>query len=148
MRIELDIQKRCLHPFAVLVFPVFDVSVVFVQHPVRGWEVPGGKVEPRESAEEAVCREGYEEAGVILEHLVWVAEYDTSDGNHKWVYFADVVDIGARPVTSEITDVMVPRPLWSPTEATQRRDVSFIMKDDVYRAVWPILLRKIAEAGN
>ena len=32
-------------------------SVLFVQHPTRGWEIPGGHLEEGESPEEAMIRE-------------------------------------------------------------------------------------------
>ncbi|QSO54190.1 NUDIX domain-containing protein [Alicyclobacillus curvatus] len=131
-------------PFAVLVFPVFDGHVIWVRHPRRGWEVPGGKLEPGESAEEAVKREVFEEAGAILENIEWVGEYHTSDGLLKWIYFADVVDVQTRPEWSETTDVMVPRPMWHPERARQLDEVSFIMKDEVYERIWPMLLKWMA----
>lgn len=148
MHIEFDIHKRSARPHAVLVFPVFDDSVVFVQHPRRGWEVPGGKVESGESPEAAAHRETFEESGVYLENLSWTAEYDTPDGKPKWIYVAEVVDVTARPTMSETTAVMVPRPVWSPAVARVREDVSFIMKDDVYVMMWPILIERMRATGN
>ena len=32
-------------------------SVLFVEHPQRGWEIPGGHLEPGETPEEALARE-------------------------------------------------------------------------------------------
>ena len=41
--------------------------VLLIEHPVRGWEIPGGHVEDGESAPEAAKRECLEEAGVHVE---------------------------------------------------------------------------------
>ena len=38
--------------------------VLFVEHPERGWEIPGGHVEPGETPDEAMLRELYEETGL------------------------------------------------------------------------------------
>lgn len=43
-------------------------ELALTHHPIRGWQVPGGHIEPGESAEEAVRRELREEAGMIAEH--------------------------------------------------------------------------------
>ena len=37
--------------------------VVFLKHPTRGWEIPGGHLEPGESPEQALIREVLEETG-------------------------------------------------------------------------------------
>ena len=39
-------------------------EVLFVEHPERGWEIPGGHLESGESPEEALLRELFEETGV------------------------------------------------------------------------------------
>lgn len=38
--------------------------VLFVEHPERGWEIPGGHLEEDESPEAALLRELYEETGL------------------------------------------------------------------------------------
>lgn len=44
--------------------PIFENQVVLVRHPQRGWEIPGGHVDPGESPEQALARELVEEAAV------------------------------------------------------------------------------------
>lgn len=138
-----EVERRENAPHSVLVFAFLFGHLVWVQHPSRGWEVPGGKVERDESPEQAVVRETYEEAGLELTNVTWVAEYKIWVGGQwrpKWVYIADVEDVSTRPSSSEIVDVQLFRPELSPTEAMARADVSFVMKDDVYHAMWPIVI--------
>lgn len=135
-------------PSSVLIFAEFDEHLVWVRHPKRGWEVPGGKIEPGESPEQAVEREVYEEAGLRLSQLQWIAEYAYWDDNglkrFKWVYFGQVAEASSRPRDSEIVDVRVFRPHVLPAQARLRQDVSFIMKDDVYELLWPVVQRCMA----
>jgi 8-oxo-dGTP diphosphatase len=146
--IHTDYRRRTMTPHAVLVFPVFRDSCVWVRHHQRGWEVPGGKVEPGESPELAAVREVHEEAGLLLGDMRWVAEYQLVDAHgisFKSVFFATVQDAKARSAVSETTDVRVFRPNISPSEAKTRADVSFIMKDAVYDVIWPLLQQYIAD---
>lgn len=38
--------------------------VLFVEHPERGWEIPGGHIEPGEAPDDAMLRELLEETGL------------------------------------------------------------------------------------
>ncbi|GMA62227.1 NUDIX domain-containing protein [Alicyclobacillus fastidiosus] len=137
-------NQCCERPHSVLIFPVLFHNLVWVHHPIRGWEVPGGKLEPGEEALGAVRREAYEEAGLELGAVFWIAEYQiVFEGQvvPKWVFVADVVDVRARPNTSEIDDVQVFHPVLDPTRARTRQNVSPIMKDIVYQRVWPTVER-------
>jgi 8-oxo-dGTP diphosphatase len=49
--------------------------VVFVRHPERGWEIPGGHLNPGESPEQALIREVLEETGLDVEIITWNKEY-------------------------------------------------------------------------
>lgn len=134
---DIHIDKPLHQPFAVLVFASLGGAVLWVKHPKRGWEVPGGKVDPGETPTEAALREVFEESGALLEDLTWMAEYPTADGHWKWAYLARIKDVQARPEDSEIEDVWIPRPMIDPDQAKQRADVSFIMQDAMYETLWP-----------
>lgn len=69
----IDAQRRCL----------------FVQHPKKGWELPGGALDPREQPTVAALRELYEEAGLDLGadrplETVGFVTVETDSGAH-WV---------------------------------------------------------------
>ena len=49
--------------------------VVFVKHPTRGWEIPGGHLEAGESPEQALLREVLEETGLHVSIIEWNKEY-------------------------------------------------------------------------
>lgn len=49
--------------------------VLFVEHPERGWEIPGGHVEFEENPDDAMLRELYEETGLKGTILRWNTTY-------------------------------------------------------------------------
>jgi 8-oxo-dGTP diphosphatase len=49
--------------------------VLFVEHPERGWEIPGGHLEHGETPEEAMLRELKEETGLEGKVLDWNKTY-------------------------------------------------------------------------
>jgi 8-oxo-dGTP pyrophosphatase MutT (NUDIX family) len=63
-------------------------KVIFVEHPERGWEIPGGHVEAGETPEEALLRELKEETG--LEGLV--EKWNTTYYPKGWVAHVIVED--------------------------------------------------------
>ena len=49
--------------------------VVFVKHPERGWEIPGGHLKPGESPDQALVREVLEETGLAITVIEWNTDY-------------------------------------------------------------------------
>ncbi|MCL6515426.1 NUDIX domain-containing protein [Alicyclobacillus sp.] len=142
-RLSLDADFRHA-PGAVLVFPAVSGCSLWVRHPARGWEPPGGKLEPGETPEDAARREVWEETGATLRSLHWIAEYWVPDHQaYKWVYAAVVEDWHARPPGGEIVDVLLMPGLPAPDAVRASAHASFILKDAVYERVHPILLRHL-----
>ena len=50
-------------------------KVLFVEHPQRGWEIPGGHIESGESPDEAMLRELHEETGLTGTIQRWNTTY-------------------------------------------------------------------------
>lgn len=49
--------------------------ILFVEHPQRGWEIPGGHLEENEKPEDALLRELLEETGTVGELVSWNKTY-------------------------------------------------------------------------
>ena len=65
--------------------PIFEGgSVLFVEHPTRGWEIPGGHLEEGETPEEAMIRELKEETGLVGEIQRWNKTYYPQGWLHTW----------------------------------------------------------------
>ena len=91
---------------AALVFPFYGDRVVLADIPSRGWCIPSGHVEAGETAEEAVRREAWEEAGVTLGTVACLGyfiltENDNGQIRHAPTFLADVRGIEPVPVGSE-----------------------------------------------
>ena len=102
-------------------------EVVCVHHRVRGWEVPGGKVEDGEGEVEAAVRELEEEAGVRVQphQLTRIAQYHLTQGqvdaggsgesSHvKSVYMGEIMD-------AEVQDMRPTK--WRDTDAAEMKSL-------------------------
>lgn len=81
-------------PDHVLIVPLYQGKLLFTYHPLRGWELPGGKVEPGETAEEAVIREAREETGAEVAVDRQLGEYRVEGKTarfHKAIFLAQVL---------------------------------------------------------
>ena len=98
------------------------VVLVFNRHR-RVWELPGGFIDPGESAREAARRELAEEAGCFAETLQWLGVVEVEDGQrrHGAVFGCDVATVPEHVSNTEIDGIAAwswktaPRPL-SPTD--------------------------------
>lgn len=101
-------------------------------HPGRGWEFPGGKVEPGEAPADAAVREVFEETGATVSDLQYMGQYQV-DGRqgciHKNVYYADIVRIARKDHYEETLGPIFFHDLPEQIRADKR--FSFMMKDDV-----------------
>lgn len=82
-----------LRAFAALVFPWQGEEVLLCDIEDRGWCIPSGRVEPLETSIEAAKREAQEEAGALLEDVIYIGCYKIRErAEIKWadVYAARV----------------------------------------------------------
>ena len=82
-------------------------KVVFVEHPERGWEIPGGHLNEGESPEQALIREVKEETGLNVTIREWNKQY-YSEG---WVAHA-VTDLSPSDKSWHISDDKVDEVAW------------------------------------
>ncbi len=96
-----------LRAFASLVFPWQEENVLICKIEDRGWCIPSGRVEPYESSLEAAIREAQEEAGAILNNVIYIGCYRIRERSEiRWadVYAADVIDLVDLDPAFESTD--------------------------------------------
>ncbi|GKW46620.1 hypothetical protein NCCP2050_23120 [Planococcus sp. NCCP-2050] len=108
-------------------------------HPKRGIEFPGGKVEAGESLKAAAAREVYEETGGVAEKLEWFAEYVVygQPSFCKTVFIAEVERIDSVKLMETKGAV-----LKEGLEVTE--DFSFLMKDQGMLKI----MEKVKELGK
>ena len=93
----------------VVIVSRFQGKWILCKHKSReSWEIPGGHIEPCESADAAARRELYEETGAMDFSLRPVNIYAVQNGGERtlgMLYFAEIKTRGALPIGSEMEDV-------------------------------------------
>ncbi len=98
--LEKDLDDPHDYMFAIVVSRYQD-KWVWVRHKERlTWELPAGHLEPGETAEQAACRELFEETGALEYTLIPVGSYlGNYKGNkvHGMIFLADISHLGPLP---------------------------------------------------
>ncbi|RKD21722.1 hypothetical protein BEP19_13915 [Ammoniphilus oxalaticus] len=122
-------------PDHVLVIPIYEGKLLFTCHSERGWELPGGKIEPGETASQATIRETWEETGATILAPKQIGEYRVESNEQvgfiKAIYLAKVVSIGPRPKGFETDDAA----LFGLDINTNQPQFSPYMKDIVFASI-------------
>jgi 8-oxo-dGTP diphosphatase len=132
--VQLSFQKNSFKKKSghVLVICRYHDSWLLTKHKERGWEFPGGKIEPGETPEQAARREVYEETGAYLESLIPIGEYKVfreSDSFVKTIFYGRVSEIVSKDDYLETAG-----PVLETGDLLRERftdQYSYIMQDDV-----------------
>lgn len=107
---------------------------LLTEHEDRGYEFPGGKVEPNEEADQAAIREIQEETGAVVRELTYIGQYQVLGREKvivKNIYFADIERLVKQDTYFETKGPVLFADL--PRSIAKNKNFSFIMKDDVLR---------------
>ncbi|MTT32558.1 nucleoside triphosphatase YtkD [Terrilactibacillus sp. BCM23-1] len=125
------------HPFSsepkhVWVICKFHTQWLLTQHPRRGLEFPGGKVEDGETPEMAAIREVDEETGAKVSDIHYIGQYKVEGKNGtivKNVYYATISDIRLKMDYLETEGPYFIQNI--PQHIKKLNHYSFMMRDDV-----------------
>jgi 8-oxo-dGTP diphosphatase len=95
-----------------------DRHILLVRKSRSRWMLPGGKVEPGETAHDAAMRELQEETGLDADDMLYLMELESGGTRHQ-VYEASLLDAEQARPQNEIFDC-----LWYPLDAVQNLNPS------------------------
>ncbi|ASI36128.1 MULTISPECIES: RNA deprotection pyrophosphohydrolase [Exiguobacterium] len=142
VELSFDDHPFSTKPLHVWVIAVYEGKWLLTHHKQRGYEFPGGKVEPGETAEEAARREVMEETGGSIASLAYIGQYRVEgrgDTIIKNIYFAEIESLVPHLAVDETDGAFLLDDL--PQRLDANRKYSFMMKDRVL----PETLRVLAE---
>lgn len=127
--VELSFKKAVfpIEPTHVLVLAKYEGKWLLTDHPKRGIEFPGGKMEKEETLENAAKREVYEETGALIKNIEWLATYyvQSTESFAKAVFLANVQELDENFQLHETNGAV-----WlSDEELHHAQNLSFYMKD-------------------
>ena len=132
-KVYLSFKKGAfsIEPRHVIVICRFQGKWLLTNHPQRGLECPGGKLENCETIEQAAIREVYEETGAVVQKPAFIGEYMVEDVQNgpfvKAILFSDIIKLEQKTDYLEtLGPVLVEGDLASKVNS---KEYSFIMKD-------------------
>ncbi|MCF6138369.1 RNA deprotection pyrophosphohydrolase [Pseudalkalibacillus berkeleyi] len=136
------------HPYSsspkhVWIICRFKGQWLLTEHPRRGIEFPGGKVEEGETAEIAAVREVYEETGATVDELYYLGQYRVNGKGGtiiKNVYFATIEKISLKAHYFETNGPLLKKNL--PASIKNDHKYSFMMKDQVLERSLAYMLKE------
>jgi 8-oxo-dGTP diphosphatase len=114
---ETDLPRALAPAFSVvLARGPEDVVLVFNRYR-KVWELPGGMIDPGESARDCARRELAEEAECIAGALQWLGILEVDDGRRRCgaVFGGEVADVPAQVSNAEIDGIAA----WTPGSSPQ-----------------------------
>ncbi|HLU21585.1 MAG TPA: nucleoside triphosphatase YtkD [Bacillaceae bacterium] len=122
-----------LRAWHVLVLCRYQGNWLLTKHKERGLEFPGGKLEQKESVEDAAFREVYEETGGIVKNIYYIGEYYVNDEKNgpfvKAICFADIEKLESKKDYLETSGPIIKSN--NLKNELKNSEYSFIMKDKI-----------------